>query len=115
MALAPVELGSIPGELYEADALLDVVLVRLLVPLDPGADLGLFLAPCGDVPALESLLDLPIQLVHVNLFDAVLELGVAGVQLLDGAAVERRLLLLALPQALPQPVEQGGSCRTAKP
>ena len=62
-----------------------------------GADLDLFLAPLRDVSAIESLLDLPIQLIQVDLVDVVLQLGVLGVQLLDGAAVELRLLLLALP------------------
>ena len=45
LALDPVELGCIPGELHKPDALLDVVLIRLFMPLDAGADLGLFVAP----------------------------------------------------------------------
>ena len=77
------------------------------MPLDPGADLDLFLAPLRDVSAIESLLDLPIQLIQVDLVDVVLQLGVLGVQLLDGPAVEVSFLLLALPQRLPHPVEEG--------
>jgi hypothetical protein len=69
------EAGRTPersAKLQESNSLIDVVLVRLLVAFDPGADLGLLLTPLGDV-----------------------------------AAVERLLLLLALPQRLPHPVEQG--------
>jgi hypothetical protein len=39
LSLVPVELGSIPDDLHEPDALLDVVLVSLFMPLDPGLDL----------------------------------------------------------------------------
>jgi hypothetical protein len=39
------QLLSIPRELYQLDPLLDVVLVRLLVPVDPGPDFGLLLTP----------------------------------------------------------------------
>jgi len=58
-------------------------------------DAVLLLAPRTDVPAVEGFLDLPIQLVQVDLIDAVLELQVLGVEPLDGPAVKRGLLLLA--------------------
>ncbi len=97
LAVGPVELLSVPRDLQEPDPLLDVVLVRLLVSLDPGPDLRLLFTPRGDVAAVERLLDLPVQLIQVDLVDSVLEFGVLGIQLLDGAAVDLRLLLLALP------------------
>ena len=70
--------------------MLDGVLVRLFMPLDAGADFSLLLAPLGDAPTIEGFLDLSIQLVQVDLPDPVLQLGVASIQLLDGAAVELR-------------------------
>jgi len=65
--------------------------------LDPGAGRGLLRAPLGDVPAVESLLDLPIQLVQVDLVDPVLKPGMAAVQPLDGAVMRRPFVPLALP------------------
>ncbi len=97
MASGPEELLGIPRQLQVPDPLLDVVLVSLLVPFDPGTNLGLLLAPLGDIEVVERLLDLPVQLVQVDLIDPVLELGVMSVQFLDGAAVELSEDVLELP------------------
>jgi hypothetical protein len=69
--VGPEELLGVPSDLQQPDSLLDVVLVRFLVPLDPGPDLRLLLTPRGDVAAVERFLDLSVQLVQVDLVDAV--------------------------------------------
>ena len=56
LAPAPIERLGVPCDLQEQDPLLDVVLVCLLVALDSSADLGLLLAPLGDVSAVEGFL-----------------------------------------------------------
>jgi hypothetical protein len=97
--VGPEELLGTPCQLQQSDPLLDVVLVRLFVALDPGQDPGLLLTRGRDVRAAVCLLDLSAQLVRVDLVDTVLELGILGVQLLDGAAVVLCLLLLTPPSA----------------
>ena len=72
LALLLVELLRVPRDLQEPDSLVDVVLVGLLVTLDTAPDLRLFLAPRRDVAAVKRFLDLSVQLVQVNLVDAVL-------------------------------------------
>jgi len=53
------------------------------VPLDPGTDESLLLAPLGDMAAIEGFLNLAVELIQIDLINPVLEFGVLGVQPLD--------------------------------
>ena len=57
---------GVPPDLQKPDPLLDVVLVSLLMQPDPSVDLGLLLAPLGDVATVAGHLNLSVELVFGN-------------------------------------------------
>jgi hypothetical protein len=97
------------GEFKNADAVLQIGLVGVLVLLN-SAEQGVLLgSPLRRLLVEEIGPDPPVELVHVHGVDAVLEPGVFGLEPRDRLVVELLLVAVALPQGFPDPRQTSSS------